>query len=78
MSLIALRSYWQRPPLGKTNPTHIAPIELATSMEEMETKKHELHSGSSEAFKKLHLLFDEMMQMCLWYVSLLPFLLGFG
>lgn len=41
-------------------------------MEEMETKKYELRFESPEALEKLHVLFDEMIQMCLWCVLLSP------
>jgi hypothetical protein len=58
--------------LGSIKPL-ICTIELAVSMEEMETKKHELSSDSSEALEKLHVLFDEMIQMCLWCVVLPSF-----
>lgn len=35
-------------------------------MADMEAKKQELLSNVPEAREKLHVLFDEMMQMCLW------------
>lgn len=41
-------------------------IELAATMADMEAKKQELLSNVPEAREKLHVLFDEMMQMCLW------------
>ncbi|KAF8310776.1 DUF89-domain-containing protein [Clavulina sp. PMI_390] len=45
-------------------------------MSEMESKKSELLSDATEARQKLHVLFDEMIQMCLWGnatdLSLLP------
>lgn len=41
-------------------------IELAATMADMEAKKQELLSNVPEAREKLHVLFEEMMQMCLW------------
>jgi hypothetical protein len=43
------------------------------SMEEMETRKEDFRSDSPEALEKLHILFDEMIQACLWYVSVPSF-----
>lgn len=44
-------------------------------MAEMEAKKDELLSEVPDAREKLHVLFDEMMQMCLWYETRAPLIL---
>ena len=72
MSPIVFDFYWQFPLLGSLINHSFVPIELAASMEEMETKKYELRFESPEALEKLHVLFDEMIQMCLWCVLLSP------
>lgn len=41
------------------------PAELASSMYEIEVEKGKITSDSS----KLSVLFEEMIQMCLWYLS---------
>lgn len=42
--------------------------ELAQTMAELEARKDVLRPGGEEAMEQLHVLFDEMMQMCLWFV----------